>query len=255
MPTILQLSDLHLTADPLAELKGARTRDIVERVFDYVRQEIERGRWRFDQIVITGDLAHDEVRETYLVLHELLGELRDRCLLLPGNHDDRGCMRDVFADCFASADDFLSFSVEVGEWRLIGLDSHVKGEVAGELGAPQLDWLARELASHCEQPTVLFIHHPPFLVGCSWVDTIGLRDTDALLSRLGSFSHVQAICAGHVHQQFETEANGVRMLTTPSASLQFKPQSDQFCLDELPPGFRVLHLADDFQSEVVRLPV
>ncbi|MBP90725.1 MAG: hypothetical protein CMJ64_29110 [Planctomycetaceae bacterium] len=254
MPTILQLTDLHLMADPLVELKGARTRDIVKRVFEYVRQEINRRRWRFDQIVITGDLAHDELRETYLVLRELLGELNDSCLLLPGNHDDRGFMREVFPEQFTADDDFLNFSVEVGGWRLIGLDSHVKGEVPGELGARQLDWISRELASHADQPTVLFIHHPPFAVGSDWVDAIGLQDADALMSCLAASSQVKAICAGHVHQAFETEANGVRMMTTPSSSLQFTPQADQLCLDAVPPGFRVLQLGDDFQSEVVRLP-
>lgn len=252
MPTILQLSDLHLMADPLAELKGWRTRDKVERVLDRVRLEADRG--GVDQIVITGDLAHDELRETYLVLRDLLGELRDRCLLLPGNHDDREFMREVFPEACASDDDFISFSVAAGRWRLIGLDSHVQGEVAGELGARQLDWLAHELAWHADQPTVLFLHHPPFAVESKWVDAIGLRDADALLACLIGFEQVKAVCAGHVHQQFEAEASGVHMLTTPSASLQFTPQADEFCLDELPAGFRVLHLAEDFRSEVVRLP-
>jgi Icc protein len=142
----------------------------------------------------------------------------------------------------------------VGGWRLIGLDSHVKGEVAGEVGSQQFDWLARELASRTDQPTVLFIHHPPFAIGSDWVDAIGLQDADVLLSCLNSSPQVKAVCAGHVHQEFETEANGVRLLTTPSASLQFTPQSEEFSLDEVPPGFRILHLSEDFQSEIVRLP-
>ena len=254
MPTILQLTDLHLTADPLAELKGARTRPIVERMLNHVRGEIEQGRWRFDRIVITGDLAHDELHETYLVLQELLGDLRDRCLLLPGNHDDRKFMRTVFPECFAVEEDFLAFSVEQDGWRLIGLDSHVKGQVAGELGPRQLAWLANELAGHRDQPTVLFVHHPPFAVGSAWVDAIGLLDAAALMSCVASAAHVKAICAGHVHQQFEAELRGVRLLTTPSASLQFKPQAGEFCLDEVPAGFRVLHLANGLRSEVVRLP-
>jgi 3',5'-cyclic AMP phosphodiesterase CpdA len=42
--------------------------------------------------VITGDVAHDELATTYTSLSELLvdmlGELGEKCLVIPGNHDD-----------------------------------------------------------------------------------------------------------------------------------------------------------------------
>jgi Icc protein len=253
MPTILQLTDLHLMSDPAGELKGVRVRDITQRVIDDVRHRIDSGHCDVDRIVITGDLAHDELRETYFVLRELLGDLFPRCLLLPGNHDSRPFMREVFPELFAPDDDFLTFSVAVGKWRLIGLDTHVPGEVPGELGGPQLDWLVRELSEHSEQPTVLFLHHPPFSVGSAWVDAIGLKDAEQLMQRVAAAPQVKSICAGHVHQGFESDAKGVWLLTTPSASLQFRPCADDFELDTNPPGFRILRLDERFESEIVRL--
>lgn len=254
MPTILQLTDLHLMADASGELKGARTRDIVKRVFAYLREGIDAGRWTFDRIVITGDLAHDELHDTYVVLRNLLAELLPRCLLLPGNHDSRPFMRDVFPELFGDNADFLTFSIDVDGWRLIGLDSHLPGEVPGEIASSQLEWLSCQLQTHAAQPTVIFMHHPPFAVGSSWVDAIGLRNAKELVDCIADASQVKAICAGHVHQDFESSLNGVRLITTPSASLQFTPAAETLILDTQPAGFRVLQLGDEFQSEVVRVP-
>jgi Icc protein len=253
MPTILQLTDLHLMSDPDAELKGVRTRGLTKRVIDDVRRGIDTKSWDIDRVVITGDLAHDELLETYDVLREMLGDLVPRCLLLPGNHDSRPFMREVFPELFATDGTFLTFSVAAGNWRLIGLDSHIPSTVPGQLGGQQLEWLAEELRKHAEQPTVLFLHHPPFSVGSAWVDAIGLQDAHDLMQCVASATQVKAICAGHVHQAFESEAMGVRLLTTPSASLQFTPNSTELGLDTRPTGFRLLRLGERFESEVVRL--
>ena len=254
MPTILQLTDLHLLSDPAEELRGARTREIVQRVFNYVRQECETGRLRFDHLVITGDLAHDEQRETYVVLRELLGDWLPRCNLIPGNHDNRQFMGEVFPELWSDDDEYRTFSIEVGGWRLIGLDSHVPGEVPGRVAEAQLAWVRQQFAEHSDQPTVVFVHHPPFFVESAWLDRIGITNVDAVVDVLRSTSHLKAIVAGHVHHQFESEVNGVRLMTTPSSSLQFTPGAETLELDAAPPGFRVLHLEkDSVRTEVLRV--
>lgn len=253
MRTILQLTDLHLMADPTAELKGVRVREITERVIADVKRRISSEGWDVDRVVITGDLAHDESRDTYFVLRELLGDLLPRCLLLPGNHDSRPFLRGVFPELFTRHEEYLTFSVPCGEWRLIGLDSHVPQNVPGQLGRQQLDWLAQELHNHADQPTVLFLHHPPFAVGSAWVDAIGLNDARELMHCVASASQLKAICSGHVHQEFELKTQRLTLLATPSASLQFLPDADEFTVDTKPPGFRVLRLSGKFESNVVRI--
>ena len=255
MPCVLQLTDLHLLADPAETLKDVCTRDEAARVFAYVRAGIASRRWSFDQIVITGDLAHDELRETYDVLREMLGDWLPKCKLLLGNHDSRPLMRQVFPELAPSEPDFFTFTCRVGDWQLIGLDSHLAGEVKGALGQRQLEWLREELCMHAQQPTVLFVHHPPFEVGSAWVDALGLQDAASLLQIATSAAQVKAICAGHVHQDREQQSGNLRLLTTPSAVVQFGVNSAEFSLDFVPPGFRVLHLdGETFRSEVVRLP-
>jgi Icc protein len=254
-PQILQLTDLHLMSDPDAALKGVRTRDTLNDVLRFVRKRCQADEWDFDYILVTGDLAHDEQLATYEALRELLGDWVSRCRLIPGNHDDRGLIRKVFPELVSVSAEFINFSVETAGWRLIGLDSHIDGELHGQVGERQLRWLAAELSTYAAQPTILFIHHPPVPVHSAWLDRIGLRDADALIELARSFSQVRVICTGHVHQELSEVLDGLRIITTPSTSVQFLPHQDELICDSIPPGFRIFRLRDDgYETEVVRIP-
>lgn len=247
---LLQLTDLHLFADPAAELKGTRTRDSFQRVWERVEAEFGD----VDRLVITGDLAHDELPETYAVLRDQLGAGRERCLLIPGNHDNQPAMQAELPQCFPGEAAHAGFSTTLGGWRLIGLSTQIAGEVAGRLGEPQLAWLGDELAQHSEQPTVLFLHHPPISVETDWLDRIGLEDAATLESLVQQHAQVTGMFCGHVHMDFSGELGNVPVFSTPATSLQFKPQTLESTTDDLPPGFRVIVLEGDrLLTRVVRL--
>jgi Icc protein len=256
MPSdILQLTDLHLLADRNAAVRGVRTRDSFVAVLEYARAWSRAQGLEFDSILVTGDLTHDEQLATYEDVRGLLGDWVPRCRVIPGNHDDRVLIRQVFPEAVAPGSEFVNFSLETAGWRLIGVDSHVDGEVYGRVDSPQLQWLAAELTTHAAQPTILFIHHPPVPVHSSWLDRIGLQDPGAFLDVVHSFSQVRVICTGHVHQEFSTVLGGVQILTTPSTGVQFLPHQEELICDSRPPGFRVFRLADgSWESRVVRLP-
>ena len=75
-----------------------------------------------------------------------------------------------------------------------------------------------------------------------WLDGVTLRNADELLVVLAEHRNVRAVLWGHVHQTSDRRRNGVRFLSTPSTCFQFLPRSDDFRLDDKPPGFRVLDL-------------
>ena len=50
----------------------------------------------------------------------------------------------------------------------------------GYLCAERLAWLEQRLAEAPERPTLIFMHHPPFLTGLAPLDTIGLTNADML---------------------------------------------------------------------------
>ena len=66
---------------------------------------------------------------------------------------------------------------------------------------------------------------------------------------------MRALTWGHVHQAWEGERRGVRLLATPSTCAQFLPASDDFAVDTRPPAYRILELAADggIQTGVVWL--
>lgn len=250
---ILQITDLHLMADPRAELKGVCTRETLQAVLDVVRRDFSSA----ERLIVTGDLAHDELRETYVALREMLGDWLPKLRLIPGNHENRDFMGKVFGDQVAVVDDRNVFADSIGDWRLIGLDSQLPGEVRGQLGEAQRDWLARELAAEPLQPTAVFLHHPPLKVGTGWLDEIRLEDADSLLDLLSRHPQVKFVCCGHIHQEMTVVRSNTLLLTTPSTCVQFLPETDKLIPDSVPPGFRVFDLESDgsFRTRVVRVPI
>jgi len=257
---VLQFTDLHLFVDRDRELKGVRTWQSWLAILGDARRRFPRP----DLIVITGDVAHDELPETYVSLAETLGDWLPRCRFLPGNHDLRRGFRAAFPELFgrshfAGASDLdapLGFSLPLGRWRLIGLDTHQPGKVTGRLAETQAGWLANQLHDFRSSPTLLFQHHPPCSVGTPWVDALGHENPERLAELLDGAFQVAAIFAGHVHQDQRRDWEEVEVFTSPSTAVQFTPGAVEFTVDTVSrPGYRVINLADnDWSTEVFRAP-
>lgn len=235
---ILQLSDLHVFAQPGQVVRGVPTRESLIEVLEKVRAT----GLVFEQVVVSGDLTHDEQRETYLVVRELLEEWLDRCHVIPGNHDDRALIREVFGDQAGGSDDGICFSTTVAGWRLIGIDTHVPGSVPGRVAPAMLEWLAAELDRHAREPTILFAHHPPVPVGSAWLDAIGLLDPEPFRELIRRSRQVRVVSCGHVHQEFCGRLGEAVVMTVPSTGVQFTPLVATSRVDAIAPGFRVFAL-------------
>ena len=246
---VIQITDCHVMTDPLGAIRGVPTRGTLERVLSAVERNFPDA----DRLIITGDLTHDEKLSTYVWLRERLQPWITRLRVIPGNHDDRGLMREVFGDRLSPvAFDRNVFIDEILGWRLIGLDSHVPGKLHGELGLSQLSWLRAELEQYPHMPTCLCLHHPPVLVGSAWLDRINLLDAAELLEIVRAFPQVRSVWCGHVHQERTMLDGNVLLLTTPSTGVQFRPETKALEVADAPPGFRVIELvsAGRFQTRV-----
>lgn len=239
---IIQITDCHLFADPNVELKGVATRTRFEATIAAIRQRFSA----LDRLIITGDLAHDEALATYQQLRGSLGDFAERTRVIPGNHDNREFMTDVFPDQSTdTADGRVTFSERLGGWQLIGLDTHLPGKSSGRLGEPQCDWLRRQLEAASDAKCIVFTHHPPMDVHSAWLDEIGLADRDEFRRILRDFSNVRLVCSGHVHQVVTSALESAIALTTPSIGPAFAPNTDQLVIDDGPAGYRVIELDDD----------
>ncbi len=248
---LIQITDLHLFADPGAQLRGVCPRARFENILAALKSE----RPGADRLIITGDLTHDDRRETYLQLRDLLSDWLDILRVIPGNHDDRAAMRDVFGDRVQVAAGRNVFAEEIDGWQLIGLDTQLSGSVAGRTGKEQLDWLSEQLSTAGDRPTLLCLHHPPVSIGSRWLDEVGLQDAADLNTILARHPQVRFVCCGHVHQELAIGGGRRTVLTTPATAVQFRPGTDTLEIDDALPAYRAFELQNDgtWRSRVVRV--
>ncbi|MEO7386848.1 MAG: 3',5'-cyclic-AMP phosphodiesterase [Gammaproteobacteria bacterium] len=234
---ILHITDPHLHAQRDARMRGVNTDDTLQATLKHALA----GQRRPDVVLATGDLVQDETRAGYERFRDLLGDLKVPVYCLPGNHDDPDVMRQVLS---AAPFQFCGVA-EHGEWTLVMLNSFAPQDDGGALAPEELDRLERALAEHRTPHCLIALHHQPVPMGSRWLDSVALRNPAELLALCDRYQHVRGIVWGHVHQASDRERQGVRLLSTPSTCAQFKPASDQFALDNRPPGYRWIELQGD----------
>jgi 3',5'-cyclic AMP phosphodiesterase CpdA len=253
-PVLLaQLSDLHVGAawegnDPLPRL---------ERAIAAVRALPNP----VDAVLVSGDLTDDGSEENYRLARRLLDSFEVPVYVLPGNHDDRARIRQAF-DLPGDGDEPVDYTAEVGELRLVVLDSSVPGQDPGGFDSEQLRRLDAELDRESERPTILAMHHPPLTTGVPEWDAINLVASErrALAEVVARHPQLRAIVGGHLHRVAASALAGCPVLSAPSTYLQGYPdfQPEHFEGEEMglvgPPGY-ALHvlLGDELSSQVEML--
>jgi len=237
---IVQLTDCHLFAEPDTALRGIVTRPRFEAVINDVRTRVPDA----ELLVFTGDTAHDESLATYSAVRGHVADWLDRLRIVPGNHDDRALLREVFPQVAGSLEGRNTFHVACDDWQVIGLDSQISGELPGLLGPDQLEWLNARLTA-VVLPALMFVHHPPIPVHSPWLDKIGLQDAADFERVVSNHPHVRLIVTGHVHQELAGSFAQAVVLTTPAVGPPFRPRTTELVIDDLPPAYRVVELYPD----------
>lgn len=240
--TLVQITDTHLFSDRERALLGVNTLDS----FTAVVEDITASKRHYDALLMTGDVSQDHTDASYTLFEQGIAPLQKPCFWLPGNHDYQPNMYSVYPSPQIQEDTHLL----VGKhWQIILLDSQVEGSPHGVLSAQQLQYLSQKLADYPERFSLILLHHHPLLVGSAWLDQHCLHNSEAFWQVLQPHSNVKAVLCGHVHQDFHQHYQGVEVLTSPSTCIQFKPQSHEFALDTVSPGWRSLTLKANGQIE------
>jgi Icc protein len=159
---------------------------------------------------------------------------------IPGNHDYRPNMLEVVSE----NKEMLPVIIK-GNWQFILMDSQVPGSVFGNFSQSQLDMLEAALEADSNTHTLITMHHHPKPMGCKWLDTQQIRNSQALLDIVAKYDNVRVVLWGHVHQDSDNMVDGVRFISTPSTCVQFTPESSDFDVDKEGPGYRWIELNDD----------
>lgn len=235
--SILQLTDCHFLARPDATLLGVATE---QSFLDTLAAALAENP-RPDIVLMTGDLAQEASPATYRRLQQRLSVLPCPMYCLPGNHDDPVLM----AQELAGSSLHVQPALRLGHWRLIGLDSTIRGAPRGRLDPPQIQRLQRELDGAATAHVLVALHHHPVPCGSAWMDTMQLENGPELLALLARYPQVRGLVCGHIHQALDVECEGLRILSAPSTCFQFQPCQETFTLDLVPPGYRWIELHPD----------
>ena len=233
----IQISDIHLFQDQNGALLGVKTQDSFQAVIDLLKQEKESIHF----ILLSGDLSQDHSKSAYLRLADMLKPFHVPVYCIPGNHDDPKMMEHIYP-CEPILNDK---HIILKNWQIILLNSQKSGEVCGYLDEAQFKHLERCLKAYPKHHSIVVFHHHPMLVGCKWLDPIGLTNAGEFWKVIAKYANVHTVLFGHIHQEFEQKINNIPCYATPSTCIQFKRKHDAFALEKLPPGYRWVELYED----------
>jgi 3',5'-cyclic-AMP phosphodiesterase len=240
---ICQLTDLHVRPVGKTANRVAETNMLTERAF----RAVARLHPRPDVVVITGDLTECGLDTEYANLARMIRNwLPMPAFVIPGNHDQREALRQELRHLPGVTADprYIQYAVEDHPVRLVMLDTLVPGAPHGELRAEQLEFLDRTLAAAPGKPTVIGMHHPPFLCGIAHLDRINLRNKAEFTAIIARHRQVERIICGHHHRPIVAPVAHTIATIAPSVAHQFELSLDPHHTGAIvlePPAFQ-LHL-------------
>lgn len=214
---IIHITDTHLV-EPGQTLYGLDPR----KRLDAAVADINAHHRDASLCVVTGDLTHWGEPQAYAEFKAALSPLAVPYVAMVGNHDLR-------ANCLAALDaaprdtkGFVQGIRDVGNHRLVFLDTLDEQSHAGQMCAARLGWLAETLAATpAGMGLLVFMHHPPFEVGIHDMDRIALAERAAFLDVIRPHkARIRHLFHGHVHRPISGSWQGIPFSTLRGTSHQ-----------------------------------
>jgi 3',5'-cyclic-AMP phosphodiesterase len=214
---IAQLTDLHLRPEGVLCYEIADTMASARAATDAIKSLAKRP----DMLLLTGDLADLGEAGAYVELDRALGQIDIPSYVIPGNHDLRAPMREVFGyQGYLPEKGYMNYVIEGGPVRIIALDTLIEHETGGRVDAEGREWLADRLAEDRRSPTVIMMHHQPILTGTHF-DSIGIDGREALETVIAAAPNVERVICGHMHGGVMQAWAGTVVSVCPSTAFQF----------------------------------
>ena len=214
------ISDLHLCREPG---KSAVVRDDVHALVQALARDIGRIGDILDFVVLSGDLTDDAHPDSFRQVERIFSALDLPVYLVPGNHDGPRAFHDYkresryFSDC-----DISGRRIDLGQIRLLGIDTCLENEITGAVADGALDALERELGSSAGSQLVIVMHHPPFPPGLGEFNEISrLQNGDRFAALLRGSDAAPIVLCGHVHRPYFSSWHGANCFVAGSPAAQF----------------------------------
>lgn len=178
-----------------------------------------------DAVVFTGDqVNYPDIPAQWEAFDEVASMIdKDiKVFHIPGNHDviikDSGVDSSPFTNCYGD-DRFVHSERGV---KMVGINTNLI-QYDDSMEYDQIDWLEAVLEKPCKDDvTILFGHHPFFMTDIDEPDSYFPIKASKRHEYFELFSvmDVDAVYAGHRHETYEAEYDGIPMKTTTSVAYQ-----------------------------------
>ena len=237
---ITQITDLHIG------FEGQNTHGVdVRHNFLMILGEVKK--YEPDYLVLTGDLCYSKGdAEVYRWILEKLERLDIPYFVIPGNHDDRSMMRDVFNLDYIDQKE-LYYARKFGKQTVLFLDS-----ADGLMTTKQYNWIERQL-KQAEGTILIFCHHPPCKAGAYYMDNNhSFREIDILQKVLLDYDDNIHLFCGHYHMEATIHLENLHVHISPSLITQIDKYEQVFKIDHFEIGHRQIILNGDQLNSYVR---
>ncbi len=171
-----------------------------------------------DLLIHTGDISHSSKPAEFDTAQQMLKAAKaGQVFYVPGEHDTASDDGALYLERFGKGTlgtGWYSFTHK--GVHFVGLNNSQQIDAMGKLGAEQLAWLKKDLASlPASTPIVVFAHIPLWMVYPDW--GWGTQDGAEALSYLRRFGSV-TVLNGHVHQVVQKVEGNVSFHTATSTA-------------------------------------
>jgi len=230
---IAQVSDIHIgpTEQPVQVI------DVRANFLKTLETILEKA---VDLVVISGDIAADRAEpEAYQWVANVLKDYPLPYVLMGGNHDRVSTMAKFFDLKNDLKNGMLYFKRELKGKHLFFLDSSTN-----VVPVEQLHWL-RDEAAKIDEEILLFLHHPPAICGCEFMDTkYPLKNIDEVRRVFKQIPNLHNIFVGHYHAEKFVVQDGKNIHLTPSTFMQIDTRTPFFQMEHTSPGWRIIDWYD-----------
>jgi 3',5'-cyclic AMP phosphodiesterase CpdA len=203
----------------------------------YEKAVYEINRLKPDFVVITGDLVNNKDNRSQVDEFKRISSAIDKAIPVyysPGNHDIGQSPDQIDIDNFIADYGHDRFSFKHKKNLIIGVNSCLIKSNTPQLEQEQFEWLKKELSKGKRANNIiLFTHYPFFIKNFDEPESysnIAIEIRKKYMSLFNDYG-VDAVFAGHLHNNSESKYGEMSMITTSAVG---KP------LGKAPSGIRIV---------------
>jgi Icc protein len=232
---IIQLSDIHIGR----ENENTYDTDVRANFQTALSHAVSRSP---DLIVVTGDIAFKAGdKNIYIWVKEKLDQTDLPYTLIAGNHDDST----LLAQSFNLTSDLHEGALY--HYRILRNKLLFFLDTSSDMFDSLQQNFVTSVMEKNDMPAVLFMHHPPKLLGAKFMDArYSLSNIPEVKLWFNLQKNIEAVFCGHYHAKKEgTIANEVPIYVCPSTFFQIDPDIEGFKIENLGIGYREIILSEN----------